>query len=125
MKEIKPEIKILKELLENVELSKKEKAEAIIENMIINLDENKAIQITKALASENRIKILKLIYINPRKFTELKEQLNLPSSSMVNNLNQLINAKLVKHNIKTNQYEITQFGITVLRVLALLCNITY
>jgi DNA-binding HxlR family transcriptional regulator len=107
-------------LRESIRKSIRERGEIAVEEMILNLPELKAVQIIKSLGNEDRIKILKLVYSSPRSFTELKEKLGLESSSLTYNLKYLINTGLIRHNLRTASYEITQRGITLLKILALI-----
>jgi Predicted transcriptional regulator len=107
-------------LRESIRRSIRERGEIAVEEIILDLPESKAVQIIKSLANEDRIKILKLVYSNPKSFTELKDKLGLESSSLSYNLKYLINTGLIRHNLRTSSYEITQRGITLLKILALI-----
>ena len=119
-----PTTSILKDitniLRESIRRSIRERGEIAVEEMILNLPELKAVQIVKSLANEDRIKILKLVYTSPKSFTELKDKLGLESSSLSYNLKYLINTGLIRHNLRTASYEITQRGVTLLKILALI-----
>ena len=70
------------------------------------------------LSSETRANILKSLDIRRMTVSELSSRLNLPKSTIHENLNKLIDAKLVKKNDdnETNRvyYELTEKGIAIL-----------
>jgi len=70
-------------------------------------------QIFSALSSDTKINILKSLDIRRMTVTELSKKLNLPKSTIYENLNRLIDANLVKKNNDGNKwiyYELTEKG---------------
>jgi len=70
-------------------------------------------QIFSALSSDTKINILKSLDIRRMTVTELSKKLNLPKSTIHENLNRLIDANLVKKNNDGNKwiyYELTEKG---------------
>ena len=66
-------------------------------------------KVFQALSSETRIKILKCLNQRKKTLTELSRELNLPKSTVHDNLSVLIDADLVKskHGSKLVYYELT------------------
>ena len=74
------------------------------------------LKIAKALANENRFKILIQLYTEPTTFKNLKEITELEKSALANNLNKLLDVGLVgkyQHGI----YAITEDGKKLLEAL--------
>ena len=74
-------------------------------------------KILGALSSETRANILKSIDIRRMTVTELSKRLNLPKSTIHENLDRLIDTDLVKKNDDGNKwiyYELTEKGIRLL-----------
>ena len=67
------------------------------------------LKIVKALANENRFKILDQLYVEPLTFKKLKEYIGLEKSALANNLNILINVDLVEKS-QHGIYVITDDG---------------
>ncbi len=71
-----------------------------------------------ALSSETKVNILKSLDIRRMTASELSKKLNLPKSTIHENLKRLIDADLVKKNDDNNTnrvyYELTEKGITIL-----------
>ena len=69
-------------------------------------------KVFQALSSETRIKILKCLNQRKKTLTELSRELNLPKSTVHDNLSILIDADLVKskHGSKWVYYELTYKG---------------
>jgi len=105
---------------ESIRKGLREKGEEMIDEMILNLSELKAGMIMKSLANEDRIKLLKILYKNPMSFSELKEKLNLESSSLSYNLRQLLSTGLIVHDETVMKYKISSRGKMLLRLLALI-----
>lgn len=107
-------------LKESIRKGLREKGEEMIDELILNLPESKASMIMKSLANEDRIKLLKILYKNPMSFSELKETLNLESSSLSYNLRQLLSTGLIVHDETVMKYRISSRGKMLLRLLALI-----
>ena len=74
------------------------------------------LKIAKALANENRFKVLIQLYAEPITFKNLKEVTELEKSALANNLNKLLDVGLVEkyqHGI----YAITEDGKKLLEAL--------
>jgi predicted transcriptional regulator len=74
------------------------------------------LKIAKALANENRFKVLIQLYAEPTTFKNLKEVTELEKSALANNLNKLLDVGLVEktqHGI----YAITEDGKRLLQAL--------
>ncbi|MEA2075741.1 MAG: winged helix-turn-helix domain-containing protein [Euryarchaeota archaeon] len=71
-----------------------------------------------ALSSDTRANILKSIDVRRMTVSELSKELNLPKSTIHENLDRLVDADLVKKNDDNNTnrvyYELTERGITIL-----------
>ena len=74
------------------------------------------IQLAKALANENRFKILTQLYSEPITFKKLKEVTRLEKSALANNLHKLLDVNLVKKS-QHGIYEITEDGKKLLEAL--------
>ncbi|HLI46887.1 MAG TPA: winged helix-turn-helix domain-containing protein [Geobacterales bacterium] len=124
LEEMEPSSIVLRDianvLKESIKRGLRERGEAQIDELILKMPENKASSIMKSLANEDRIKLLKILYKNPMSFSELKESLNLESSSMSYNLRQLLSAGLITHDETEMRYKISNRGKMLLRLLALI-----
>ena len=74
------------------------------------------LKIVKALANENRFKILTQLYVEPITFQKLKEVTELEKSALANNLNKLLNVGLVEKS-QHGIYAITEDGKKLLEAL--------
>jgi predicted transcriptional regulator len=74
------------------------------------------LQIAKALANENRFKILTQLYTEPITFKKLKEVTDLEKSALANNLHKLLDVDLVKKS-QHGIYAITEDGKKLLESL--------
>jgi DNA-binding HxlR family transcriptional regulator len=75
------------------------------------------LKIVKALANENRFKILTQLYVEPITFQKLKEVTKLEKSALANNLNKLLDVGLVEKS-QHGIYAITEDGKKLLEALA-------
>ena len=75
------------------------------------------LKIVKALANENRFKILDQLYVEPLTFKKLKEYIGLEKSALANNLNILLDVDLVEKS-QHGIYVITDDGKKLLETLA-------
>lgn len=124
LEEAEPSSAVLRDIAsvirESIKKSLRERGEAAIDQIISEMSDSKASTIMKSLANEDRIRILKLLYFNPRNFSELKEELKLESSSLAYNLKQLLSTGLIVYDEISSQYRISRRGRTLLRILALI-----
>ena len=74
------------------------------------------LKIVKALANENRFKILTQLYVEPITFQKLKEVTKLEKSALANNLNKLLDVGLVEKS-QHGIYAITEDGKKLLEAL--------
>ena len=74
------------------------------------------LKIVKALANENRFKILTQLYAEPLTFKTLKEVTELEKSALANNLNKLLDVGLVEKS-QHGIYAITEDGKKLLEAL--------
>ena len=74
------------------------------------------LKIVKALANENRFKILTQLYVEPITFQKLKEVTELEKSALANNLNKLLDVGLVEKS-QHGIYAITEDGKKLLEAL--------
>jgi predicted transcriptional regulator len=74
------------------------------------------LQIAKALANENRFKVLIQLYAEPTTFKNLKEVTELEKSALANNLNKLLDVGLVEKS-QHGIYAITEDGKKLLEAL--------
>ncbi len=74
------------------------------------------LKIVKALANENRFKILTQLYVEPLTFQKLKEVTALEKSALANNLNKLLDVGLVEKS-QHGVYAITEDGKKLLEAL--------
>jgi predicted transcriptional regulator len=81
-----------------------------------NLIEKETLKIAKALANENRFKILTQLYTEPLTFKTLKEVTELEKSALANNLNKLLDVGLLEKS-QHGVYAITADGRNILEAL--------
>jgi predicted transcriptional regulator len=74
------------------------------------------LKIAKALANENRFKVLTQLYAEPITFKNLKEVTGLEKSALANNLNKLLDVGLVEKS-QHGIYAITEDGKKLLEAL--------
>jgi DNA-binding transcriptional ArsR family regulator len=74
------------------------------------------LKIAKALANENRFKVLTQLYAEPITFKNLKEVTGLEKSALANNLNKLLDVGLVEKS-QHGIYAITEDGKKILEAL--------
>jgi predicted transcriptional regulator len=74
------------------------------------------LQIAKALANQNRFKVLIQLYAEPTTFKHLKEVTELEKSALANNLNKLLDVGLVEKS-QHGIYAITEDGKKLLEAL--------
>ena len=74
------------------------------------------LKIAKALANENRFKILTQLYAEPLTFKKLKEIAELEKSALANNLNKLLDVGVVEKS-QHGIYAITEDGKKLLEAL--------
>lgn len=109
---------LVKMIRESIRRSLREKGEIAISELIESLPEERAAEIVKSLANPDRIKILKLLYNEPRTFTRLKELTKLESSSLSHHLKLLLRVGLLTHKNLESGYALTSRGRFLIRLLA-------
>ncbi|MEA1993020.1 MAG: winged helix-turn-helix domain-containing protein [Euryarchaeota archaeon] len=125
-KELRNELKEEMQNLRDEMLSKYEKPEELSELIPakeeIIFDEKFAEGILKALANEERLKILRGLYKGAKYFSELQERTGLDNSPLRFHLNSLKDVGLTDQERYRGKYQITTQGKIAVRVIEFLCS---
>ena len=110
---------LVKLIRDNVRSSLVEKGERAVDDLVSGMPEGTAADVLKSLANLERIRIVKLLYISDRTFSELKASTSLEAASVSHHLKSLLRMGLVGH-IDEGGYQLTKRGRLLVRTLALM-----
>jgi DNA-binding transcriptional ArsR family regulator len=110
---------LVKMIREDVKSSLATRGENAVDELVERMSEEKGSDLLKALANEERIKIVKMLYSSPRTFSDLKGGTSLESASVSHHMKSLLNMGLVSHSDEGG-YELTRRGRILVRTLALM-----
>jgi DNA-binding transcriptional ArsR family regulator len=110
---------LVKLIRENVRLSLVERGETAVDDLVGGMPENSAADLLKSLANTERLKIVKLLYLSDRTFSDLKNATTLEGASVSHHLKSLLGMGLVSHGDEGG-YQLTKRGRVLVRTLALM-----
>ena len=104
---------------ENVRSSLVERGEQAVDDLVGGMPEDSAADLLKSLANTERLKIVKLLYLSDRTFSDLKSATSLEGASVSHHLKSLLGMGLVSHGDEGG-YQLTKRGRLLVRTLALM-----
>ena len=104
---------------QNVRSSLVERGELAVDDLVGGMPEDSAADLLKSLANTERLKIVKLLYLSDRTFSDLKSATALEGASVSHHLKSLLGMGLVAHGDEGG-YELTKRGRLLVRTLALM-----
>ena len=110
---------LVKLIRENVRSSLFERGERAVDDLVGGMPEDSAADLLKSLANTERLKIVKLLYMSDRTFSDLKTATNLEGASVSHHLKSLLGMGLVSHGDEGG-YQLTKRGRVLVRTLALM-----
>ena len=110
---------LVKLIRENVRSSLVERGEQAVDELVERMPEDKASDLLKSLANNERIKIAKMLYISKMTFSDIGAKSDLKNPSVVYHINSLKKMGLVT-NSDQGGYELTRRGRLLVRTLALM-----
>jgi DNA-binding transcriptional ArsR family regulator len=110
---------LVKLIRENVRLSLVERGETAVDDLVGGMPEEGAADLLKSLANTERLKIVKLLYLSDRTFSDLKNATTLEGASVSHHLKSLLGMGLVSHGDEGG-YQLTKRGRVLVRTLALM-----
>ncbi len=110
---------LVKLIRENVRSSLLEKGERAVDDLVGGMPEDTAADLLKSLANTERLKIVKLLYLSDRTFSDLKAATALEGASVSHHLKSLLGMGLVSHGDEGG-YLLTKRGRLLVRTLALM-----
>ena len=123
LRDAEPSSVVAKDLVrlirDNVRSSLVEKGERAVDDLVSGMPEGTAADVLKSLANLERIRIVKLLYISDRAFSELKASTSLEAASVSHHLKSLLRMGLVGH-VDEGGYRLTKRGRLLVRTLALM-----
>ena len=110
---------LVKLIRENVRSSLIERGERAVDDLVGGMPEESAADLLKSLANTERLKIVKLLYLSDRSFSDLKSATSLEGASVSHHLKSLLGMGLVSHGDEGG-YQLTKRGRILVRTLALM-----
>jgi DNA-binding transcriptional ArsR family regulator len=110
---------LVKLIRENVRSSLVERGERAVDDLVGGMPEDSAADLLKSLANTERLKIVKLLYMSDRTFSDLKSATALEGASVSHHLKSLLGMGLVSHGDEGG-YQLTKRGRLLVRTLALM-----
>jgi DNA-binding transcriptional ArsR family regulator len=110
---------LVRQIREDVKASLATRGEMAVDELVDKMPEKKASDLLKSLASEERLKIVKLLYSSKKTFSDFKVVTGLEGGSVSHHLEYLLDSGLVAHGDEGG-YELTKRGRTLVRTLALM-----
>jgi DNA-binding transcriptional ArsR family regulator len=104
---------------DNVRSSLAEKGEQAVDQLVEKMGEATAADLLKSLANTERIKIVKLLYLSNKTFSDLKVATGLEAASVSHHLKSLLRMGLVVHGDEGG-YQLTKRGRVLVRTMALM-----
>lgn len=123
LRDAEPSSLVAKDLVrlirDNVRSSIAERGERAVDDLVSGMSDGTAADVLKSLANIERIRIVKLLYISDRTFSELKASTSLEAASVSHHLKSLLKMGLVGH-VDEGGYQLTSRGRLLIRTLALM-----
>ncbi|MGP8124455.1 MAG: ArsR/SmtB family transcription factor [Nitrososphaerales archaeon] len=110
---------LVKLIRESVRSSLVERGERAVDDLVGGMPEDNAADLLKSLANTERLKIVKLLYMSDRSFSDLKSATALEGASVSHHLKSLLGMGLVTHGDEGG-YQLTKRGRMLVRTLALM-----
>ncbi len=110
---------LVKLIRDNVRSTLVEKGERAVDDLVGGMPEASAADLLKSLANTERLKIVKLLYLSNRTFSDLKSATALEGASVSHHLKSLLGMGLVSHGDEGG-YQLTKRGRLLIRTLALM-----
>jgi len=110
---------LVKLIRQNVRSSLVERGELAVDDLVGGMPEDRAADLLKSLANTERLKIVKLLYLSNRTFSDLKSSTALEGASVSHHLKSLLGIGLVTHGDEGG-YQLTKRGRILVRTLALM-----
>jgi DNA-binding transcriptional ArsR family regulator len=110
---------LVKLIRENVKASLVERGESAVDDLVGRMPEDTAADLLKSLANTERLKIVKLLYMSDRTFSDLKNATGLEGASVSHHLKSLLGMGLISHGDEGG-YQLTKRGRLLVRTLALM-----
>ena len=110
---------LVKLIRQNVRSSLVERGEMAVDDLVGGMPEDSAADLLKSLANTERLKIVKLLYLSDRTFSDLKSETSLEGASVSHHLKSLLGMGLVAHGDEGG-YQLTKRGRLLVRTLALM-----
>jgi DNA-binding transcriptional ArsR family regulator len=110
---------LVKLIRENVRSSLVERGERAVDDLVGGMPEDSAADLLKSLANTERLKIVKLLYLSDKTFSDLKNATALEGASVSHHLKSLLGMGLVSHGDEGG-YQLTKRGRLLVRTLALM-----
>jgi len=110
---------LVKLIRENVKASLVQRGESAVDDLVGRMPEDTAADLLKSLANTERLKIVKLLYMSDRTFSDLKAATGLEGASVSHHLKSLLGMGLISHGDEGG-YQLTKRGRVLVRTLALM-----
>ena len=110
---------LVKLIRENVRSSLVERGERAVDDLVGGMPEASAADLLKSLANTERLKIVKLLYLSDKTFSDLKSATSLEGASVSHHLKSLLGMGLISHGDEGG-YQLTKRGRLLVRTLALM-----
>lgn len=110
---------LVKLIRQNVRSSLVERGELAVDDLVGGMPEDSAADLLKSLANTERLKIVKLLYLSDKTFSDLKSATSLEGASVSHHLKSLLGMGLVSHGDEGG-YQLTKRGRLLVRTLALM-----
>lgn len=110
---------LVKLIRQNVRSSLVERGENAVDDLVGGMPEDSAADLLKSLANTERLKIVKLLYMSDKTFSDLKNATSLEGASVSHHLKSLLGMGLVAHGDEGG-YQLTKRGRLLVRTLALM-----
>ena len=96
-----------------------ERGESAVDDLVGRMPEDTAADLLKSLANTERLKIVKLLYMSDRTFSDLKNATGLEGASVSHHLKSLLGMGLIAHGDEGG-YQLTKRGRLLVWTLALM-----
>jgi DNA-binding transcriptional ArsR family regulator len=110
---------LVKLIRDDVKSSLAARGELAVDELVDRMPEESAAELLKSLANTERLRIVKMLYLSKRTFSDFKSSIGLEAPSVNHHLKSLLNMGLVTHGDEGG-YELTRRGRLLVRTLALM-----
>lgn len=112
---------LVKVIRESISKSLAQIGEDTLGSIIDEMSEDMASTAMRSVSIPDRIKILKILYYGPKSYGEIAREFpqDYAKSSLQHHLQKLRNVKLIEKNDFSGEYELTNRGRTLLRLMAI------